>query len=152
MPPSFVMQSPISKRLWYESFVTVNFRRPVFNKEPRPLLNGMGSFGNKMYCGRSPTYYGFAMKAKTIRDVAALARKRRRELDWAQSQLAASVGVGREWIIDFEKGKSTVEWGLVFRTLKELGLEIDLSESRQVVTSTVEDDLTTILERGRRRP
>ncbi len=112
----------------------------------------MGSFGNKMYCGRSPTCYGFVMKAKTIRDVAALARKRRRELGWAQSQLAASVGVGREWIIDFEKGKSTVEWGLVFRTLKELGLEIDLSESRQVAISTVEDDLTTLLERDRRRP
>ena len=72
------------------------------------------------------------MKTKTVRDVAALARKRRRELGLAQAQLAASVGVGREWIIDFEKGKSTVEWGLVFRTLK--------------------DDLTAILERGRRHP
>ena len=92
------------------------------------------------------------MKTKTIRDVAALSRKRRRELGLAQAQLAAAVGVGREWIIDFEKGKSTVEWGLVFRTLKELGLEINLAESRQVATSPAEDDLTAILDRGRRRP
>lgn len=92
------------------------------------------------------------MKTKTVRDVAALARKRRRELGLAQAQLASAVGVGREWIIDFEKGKSTVEWGLVFRTLKELGLEIDLAESRQVAPSPAEDDLTAILERGRRRP
>jgi y4mF family transcriptional regulator len=90
------------------------------------------------------------MKTNTIRDVAALARKRRRELGLAQAQLAAAVGVGREWIIDFEKGKSTVEWGLVFRTLKELGLEIDLAESRPVATSNAEADLTAILERGRR--
>ena len=92
------------------------------------------------------------MKTKTIRDVAALARKRRRELGLAQAQLAAAVGVGREWIIDFEKGKSTVEWGLVFRTLKELGLEIDLAESRHIPPSPAEDDLTAILERGRRHP
>jgi y4mF family transcriptional regulator len=92
------------------------------------------------------------MKTKTVRDVAALARKRRRELGLAQAQLAAAVGVGREWIIDFEKGKSTVEWGLVFRTLKELGLEIDLAESRQVAPSPAEDDLKAVLERGRRRP
>lgn len=90
------------------------------------------------------------MKTNTIRDVAALARKRRRELGLAQAQLAAAVGAGREWIIDFEKGKSTVEWGLVFRTLKELGLEIDLAESRPVATSNAEADLAAILERGRR--
>jgi DNA-binding XRE family transcriptional regulator len=90
------------------------------------------------------------MKTNTIRDVAALARKRRRELGLAQAQLAAAVGAGREWIIDFEKGKSTVEWGLVFRTLKELGLEIDLAESRPAATSNAEADLAAILERGRR--
>lgn len=92
------------------------------------------------------------MKTKTVRDVAALARKRRRELGLAQAELAAAVGVGREWIIDFEKGKSTVEWGLVFRTLKELGLEIALAESRQIPPSNAEDDLTAVLERGRRHP
>jgi hypothetical protein len=54
--------------------------------------------------------------------------------------------------LDFEKGKSSVEWGLVFRTLKELGLDIDLAESRQIPPSPAEDDLMAILERGRRRP
>ncbi len=36
---------------------------------------------------------------------------------FSQAQLAEAVGDGREWIIDLENGKSTLEWGLVFRTL-----------------------------------
>lgn len=67
------------------------------------------------------------MKARTIRDVAALARERRTQLGWSQAGLASAAGVGREWIVEFEKGKSTVEWGLVMRTLQELGLTIELS-------------------------
>jgi HTH-type transcriptional regulator/antitoxin HipB len=112
----------------------------------------MWSIANKIDCGRSPTYHISRMKAKTVRDVAALARKRRVDLGWAQARLAAAVGVGREWIIDFEKGKSTVEWGLVLRTLKELGLEIDLAESPRPVSSRDGADLSAILNRNRRRP
>lgn len=92
------------------------------------------------------------MKVKTVLDIAALARKRREDLGWAQIRLAEAVGVGREWIIDFEKGKTTVEWGLVLRTLKELGLEIDLAESQHTQASGVGSDLSAILDRNRRQP
>ena len=92
------------------------------------------------------------MKTKTARDVAALARRRRGEIGWSQARLAEAVGVGREWIIDFEKGKSTVEWGLVLRTLKELNLQLDLSPALPVRPSRAGTDLSAILDRARRRP
>ena len=93
------------------------------------------------------------MKTQTIRDVASLARRRRSEKGWSQARLAQAVGVGREWIIDFEKGKSTVEWGLVIRTLKELALQIDLSPALPVRPSREATDLSSILDRTtRRRP
>jgi transcriptional regulator with XRE-family HTH domain len=92
------------------------------------------------------------MKTKTARDVAALARRRRGEIGWSQARLAEAVGVGREWIIDFEKGKSTVEWGLVLRTLKELNLQLDLSPALPARSSRAGTDLSAILDRTRRRP
>jgi HTH-type transcriptional regulator/antitoxin HipB len=92
------------------------------------------------------------MKTKTARDVAALARRRRGEIGWSQARLAEAVGVGREWIIDFEKGKSTVEWGLVLRTLKELNLQLDLSPALPARPSRAGTDLSAILDRTRRRP
>ena len=93
------------------------------------------------------------MKTQTIRDVASLARLRRSEKGWSQARLAQAVGVGREWIIDFEKGKSTVEWGLVLRTLKELDFEIDLSPALTARPPRSGTDLSSILDRTtRRRP
>ncbi len=92
------------------------------------------------------------MKPKSVRDVAALARQHREEKGWSQARLAEAVGVGREWIIDFEKGKSTVEWGLVLRTLRELNLQLDLSPALPVRPSRAGTDLTAILDRTRRRP
>lgn len=93
------------------------------------------------------------MKTQTIRDVASLARRRRSEIGWSQARLAQAVGVGREWIIDFEKGKSTVEWGLVLRTLKELDFEIDLSPALTTRPPRAATDLSSILDRTtRRRP
>jgi len=92
------------------------------------------------------------MKTQTIRDVASLARQRRSEKGWSQARLAQAVGVGREWIIDFEKGKSTVEWGLVLRTLKELDFQIDLSPTLSAPPRAA-TDLSSILDRTtRRRP
>jgi y4mF family transcriptional regulator len=66
------------------------------------------------------------MKAKTIRDIAAIVRNRREQIGWTQAQLATKAGVGREWVIQFEKGKPTVEWGLVIRVLRELGMTMDI--------------------------
>ena len=89
------------------------------------------------------------MKARTVRDFAAIARERRRHLGWSQSQLAKKAGVGRDWVVQFEKGKVTVEWGLVVRALRELGLSLELGveEGR-----TRAGDLERILEAAQNEP
>ena len=84
------------------------------------------------------------MKAITVRDVAAIARDRRSEIGWSQAQLAAKAGVGREWIIQFEKGKPTVEWGLALRVLRVLGMVIDIALS-QHNPDAAGDDLGQVL-------
>lgn len=120
----------------------------------------MSVFADNSKCRRSAIFYIVTdrrhailrmMKTKTVRDIAVLAHQRRGELGWSQSQLAKAVGVGREWIIDFEKGKPTVEWGLVLRTLKELNLEIDLSPSTHSQPPLDGTDLSSILNRTLRK-
>lgn len=64
------------------------------------------------------------MRAETVREGSAIARERRIQLGWTQAEFAGRLGVRREWVIHFEKGKPTVEWGRVFRALRELGVSI----------------------------
>lgn len=60
-------------------------------------------------------------------DVAMAIRARRRQLKLRQIELAKEAKVGREWLVDLEHGKPTVELGLVLRTLETLGLEVALA-------------------------
>lgn len=48
-----------------------------------------------------------------------------------QDDMAAMVGVSRQFAVDVEKGKSTIQLGRVLRLLKELGIElsVDIPES-----------------------
>jgi len=64
----------------------------------------------------------------TARDVGAIIRERRRKLGLDQGALARRVGVGREWIVDVEKGKPRAGIELVLRTLTVLGLSLGVSE------------------------
>ena len=59
-------------------------------------------------------------------DVAMAIRARRRQLKLRQIEVAKAAKVGREWLVDLEHGKPTVELGLVMQTLTTLGLEINL--------------------------
>ncbi|MEI6323628.1 MAG: helix-turn-helix domain-containing protein [bacterium] len=84
------------------------------------------------------------MKVQNIADIAAIARERRKAIGLSQSQLAEASGVGRDWIVQFEKGKATVKWVLVIRVLRELGFALDLSlPTQKQVTSG--HDLDAIL-------
>jgi y4mF family transcriptional regulator len=67
------------------------------------------------------------MQFQTPRELAALIRSRRKLRGLSQTQLAALAGVSRDWIIGLEKGRSTVEFGLVLRTAKALGLCFSLN-------------------------
>jgi HTH-type transcriptional regulator/antitoxin HipB len=49
--------------------------------------------------------------------------------------LAERAGVGREWIIGLEKGKPTAEIGLVLRTLRALGLGVQLDSKPEMPVS-----------------
>lgn len=61
-----------------------------------------------------------------MRELAAVVRAERKRLGLTQSAIAERAGVSRDWIVGLEKGKPTVEVGLVFRTLRTLGLAIHL--------------------------
>ena len=69
------------------------------------------------------------MIARTVKDLGARAKERRKELGWSQSELAAKVGVQRLWVIQFESGKATVQVGLVLRALRELDLELGIANA-----------------------
>lgn len=69
-----------------------------------------------------------SMTVRTPVELGATIRDRRRRLHLGQRDLAAKVGVSRQWIIAVEKGKPRVETGLVFRTLAALGITFRATE------------------------
>lgn len=75
------------------------------------------------------------MQVRSARDLAALVRQRRRELGWSQARLAEETGTSRDWVIEFEKAKSTVELGLALRACKALGLTLQVAPGPSARTS-----------------
>lgn len=71
------------------------------------------------------------MRVRTMKELGAAIRSRRKTLGLDQAMLAAQAGVSREWIIDIEKGKPRAEAGLVLRTLSALDLLVTISEPSQ---------------------
>ena len=64
------------------------------------------------------------MQIRTPLDLGLVIRDRRRKLGLSQAGLARKVGVGRQWVVAIERGKSRAELGLVLRTFSALGLSI----------------------------
>lgn len=64
------------------------------------------------------------MHIRTPLDLGLLIRQQRRRLRLNQTELAARVGVGRQWIVAIEHGKAGAELGLVLRTLAALDLTL----------------------------
>tara|TARA_R110002096_G_scaffold433667_1_gene652973 strand:+ start:266 stop:541 length:276 start_codon:yes stop_codon:yes gene_type:complete len=83
------------------------------------------------------------MHIKHLEDLSTFARERRKELGWNQKDLAEKAGVNRWWIIDFERGKPTVELRLVLATLNALNLELFLEEKPEDGDETDLDELFT---------
>jgi HTH-type transcriptional regulator/antitoxin HipB len=88
----------------------------------------------------------------TAADIGAIIRERRRKLGLDQRALAQRVGVGREWIVDIEKGKPRAGIELVLRTLTALGLSLAVSERASPRTGKVASavDLARIVDSARR--
>ena len=67
------------------------------------------------------------MQLKTIADLAALVKDRRRALGWSQQELASRAGASTRWIVALEAGKASVHAGMVLTTLAALGVTLDAS-------------------------
>jgi HTH-type transcriptional regulator / antitoxin HipB len=89
------------------------------------------------------------MEINSIRDMAAMARGRRKDLGLSQADSARRVGVSRLWINQFEGGKSTAEIGLVVCLLDALNLRVDLTPrigSHKDFAASAEVDLDDLLD------
>ena len=64
------------------------------------------------------------MQIRTPLDLGLVIRDRRRKLKLSQTELARKAGVGRQWVVAIERGKTRAELGLVLRTLAALDLGI----------------------------
>ena len=80
------------------------------------------------------------MKFRSPKELGALVRSRRKELELTQQQLAEKTGVQRLWIIQFEAGKPTVELGLVLRTIKALNMQLSAINNEELNLPDVDLD------------
>lgn len=89
------------------------------------------------------------MKVRSIRDLSAVVRGRRRDLGLSQAELAARAGVSRKWIYQFEAGKPTAELRLILRVLDALGLVLDVTYDEQTAAGQPTRDLDALIEAHR---
>jgi len=76
------------------------------------------------------------MRLRTAVDFGAVIRDKRLRLGLSQADLARKVGVGRQWIVEVEKGKSGAPLGLILRTLEALGISLTESEGDRASKKT----------------
>jgi len=114
--------------------------------QPRPHIAGADGRGACLVADRrhqsaNPPLPGYDVHERShfirmkhpIRSPEALAlviRAVRKSAQVRQDDLAAMVGVSRQFAVDVERGKPTVQFGLVLRLLEELGitLQVDIPE------------------------
>ena len=96
------------------------------------------------------------MRVRTATDLGAFIRERRVKLGMDQSDLAEKAGTSRKWIVEVEQGKPRAEIGLVLRTLKALGVSLDLAADRAQKTVAASEpgnaDINNILNSLKKRP
>lgn len=68
------------------------------------------------------------MRIRAASDFGALVAERREALGLTQSELAKRAGVVREWLVRLENGAPTVTVHRLLRVLRELGLQVDVTE------------------------
>ena len=96
------------------------------------------------------------MQIHTSRDMGLLIRSRRKELGLSQEALAKKTGVGRQWIVEIERGRVNATLGLLLRLTKVLELQLSIdgkeaaSRHRSPISSPEFDiDLNAIIDRAR---
>ncbi len=90
------------------------------------------------------------MHIRTAADLGAFIRERRTKLGMEQVALAEKTGTSRKWLVEVEQGKPRAEIGLILRTLKTLGISIDLAAEATHKTSATSEtkniDINNILD------
>lgn len=91
------------------------------------------------------------MQVNSVHDLAAAARGRRLALDLSQAEVAARMGVSRDWVNYFEAGKPTVELILVLRLFESLDLRLEVSapDDAPVSQPAASTDLDALLDEYR---
>ena len=82
------------------------------------------------------------MRIRTSLDLGLAIRDQRRRLKLSQAELARKAGVGRQWVVAVERGKSRAELGLVLRTLTALDLALTIDTGDRLPRSS--DELTLV--------
>jgi HTH-type transcriptional regulator/antitoxin HipB len=74
------------------------------------------------------------MRVDTARDLGLYLRDERRRAGLSQSAVAERAEVSRRWLVNFENGKATAEFGLILKVIRALGLivEVKTAPARQV--------------------
>jgi transcriptional regulator with XRE-family HTH domain len=67
------------------------------------------------------------MRIQSIADLGAAIKERRIQLGMDQAALAKAAGTSRKWLVEAEKGKARAEVGLILKTLKALGMKLELN-------------------------
>ncbi|MGY8643516.1 MAG: helix-turn-helix domain-containing protein [Verrucomicrobiales bacterium] len=88
------------------------------------------------------------MNVQSPQELGVLVREERKKRGWTQALLAEHVGVQPLWISEFERGKTTAQIGLVFRTLKALGLTISVGEPNRSGGKGTVIDLDSLVQTG----
>ena len=78
------------------------------------------------------------MRIRTPLDLGLVIRDRRRKLGLSQTELARKAGVGRQWIVSIERGKSGAELGLVLRTFSALDLSLTTNADERLPRPTAD--------------
>jgi transcriptional regulator with XRE-family HTH domain len=76
------------------------------------------------------------MRIRKPHDLGPLIRARRRALGWSQNHLATQAGVGRQWLIELEGGKSSAPLDLVIETLNALTYGLHISDDAPLRAAT----------------
>lgn len=96
------------------------------------------------------------MTIRTAADLGAFIRECRLKLGMDQSDLAEKAGTSRKWIVEVEQGKPRAEIGLILRTLKTLGVSLDIAVDRTEKVSPASEsgnvDINNILNSLKKRP
>ncbi|UUW90623.1 helix-turn-helix transcriptional regulator [Pimelobacter simplex] len=71
------------------------------------------------------------MIATNAEQMGALVKQARLRAAMSQADLAALVGVTRQWVIAFESGSPTSRIGLAIRAVQAVGLAVDLVDTEQ---------------------